>query len=54
MATHNLAEFAEMDGDVVEAERRYKEARSLAKGIGFDEGVKNADKGLERLRAKTE
>lgn len=49
MATHNLGEFAEMDGKVQEAQRRYKEARGLAKAIGFKDGVKNANEGLKRL-----
>lgn len=52
VATHNLGEFAEMDGNIVEARRRYQEAKSLAKAIGFQEGIENADKGLERLRGK--
>ena len=49
VATHNLGEFAEMDGDVREARKRYEEARSLAKAFGFDEGVSNADESLKRL-----
>lgn len=49
VATHNLAEFAEMDGDIVEARKRYEEARSLAKALKFKEGVVKAEKALERL-----
>jgi len=49
VATHNLGEFAEMDGDVAEARRRYEEARGLAKGVGFVEGVRNAEEGLRRV-----
>jgi len=49
VATHNLGEFAEMNGDIVEARRRYEEARSLAKGMGFQDGVTNAEEGLKRL-----
>ncbi|MCJ1227224.1 hypothetical protein MMC12_003879 [Toensbergia leucococca] len=49
VATHNLGEFAEMDGDLVEARRRYEEGRGLSKGIGFAEGVRNAEEGLRRL-----
>lgn len=53
VATHNLGEFAEMDGDVAEARRRYQEAASLARAVGFQEGVTNADAALTRLGSKT-
>lgn len=49
VATHNLGEFAEMDGDIQEARRRYSEAEGLAKAIDFQEGVKNAREGLKRV-----
>lgn len=49
VATHNLGEFAEMDRDIVEARRRYEEARSLARAIGFQEGVVNSEAALKRL-----
>lgn len=49
VATHNLAEFAEMDGNVAEARRRYEEASALAGAIGFEEGIENANDGLRRL-----
>ena len=49
VATHNLGEFAELDGNIQEARRRYEEAAALAKAIGFPEGVANAKKGLKRL-----
>ncbi|KAI9805622.1 MAG: hypothetical protein M1833_005114 [Piccolia ochrophora] len=52
VATHNLGEFAEMEGRVAEARNRYEEARSLAKGLGFAEGVGMADAGLKRLKGK--
>ncbi|MCJ1365389.1 hypothetical protein MMC16_004510 [Acarospora aff. strigata] len=52
VATHNLGEFAEMDGDVAEARRRYGEARALAEAIGFAEGVRNAKEGLRRVERK--
>ncbi|KAL3424272.1 TPR domain-containing protein [Phlyctema vagabunda] len=52
VATHNLGEFAEMDGDIREARKRYQEARALAKSIGFEDGVENAKAALDRL-AKT-
>ncbi|KAF2110722.1 hypothetical protein BDV96DRAFT_583636 [Lophiotrema nucula] len=51
-ATHNLAEFLEMQGRVGDAWRKYKEAESLAKAIGFSEGVANAREGQKRLREK--
>lgn len=49
VATHNLGEFAEMAGDLPIATRYYREAESLAKGIGFEDGVQNAKEGLERV-----
>ncbi|RQM08029.1 hypothetical protein DH86_00001362 [Scytalidium sp. 3C] len=52
VATHNLAEFAEMDGNIADARRLYDEAKSLAKAIGFQEGVINAEEGLRRLKGK--
>ena len=38
-----------MDGDLAEARRRYEEARGLSERLGFGEGVRNAEKGLERV-----
>jgi hypothetical protein len=49
VATHNLGEFAEMDGSIAEARKRFEEAKSLAKAIGFQEGVINAEEGLRRV-----
>jgi hypothetical protein len=49
VATHNLGEFAEMAGDLGIATKYYIEAESLAKGIGFEDGVKNAQEGLVRV-----
>ncbi|PQE33011.1 tpr domain-containing protein [Rutstroemia sp. NJR-2017a WRK4] len=49
VATHNLGEFAEMLGEKEEARKRYEEARSLARGIGFAEGVQRSEEGLRRL-----
>ncbi|PMD25515.1 hypothetical protein NA56DRAFT_619655 [Hyaloscypha hepaticicola] len=49
VATHNLGEFAEMDGNIAEARKRFEEAKSLAKAIGFQEGVTNAEEGLRRV-----
>ncbi|TKX19125.1 TPR repeat-containing protein 3 [Elsinoe australis] len=51
VAIHNLGEFAEMVGQRGEAGKRYKEALSLAKAVGFTDGVKQATEGLKRLRA---
>lgn len=48
-ATHNLGEFAEMDGNIAEARARYEEAGSLAHAIGFEDGVRAADDGLRRV-----
>ncbi|KAL8720283.1 MAG: hypothetical protein Q9225_002821, partial [Loekoesia sp. 1 TL-2023] len=52
VATHNLGEFAEMVGDLVEARRRYDEGRSLSKGIGFVEGIRKADERLRGLEGR--
>ena len=49
VATHNLGEFAEMDGDIAEARRRYEEARGLSQVIGFRGGVERAEEGLSRV-----
>ena len=51
VATHNLGEFAEMDGNVREARERYEEAGSIAHAINFEEGVISANEGLRRLHA---
>jgi hypothetical protein len=50
VATHNLGEFAEMDGNIAEARQKFEEAKSLAKGIGFQEGVANAEAALRRTQ----
>lgn len=49
VATHNLGEFAEMSQDVAEATRRYKEAISLSRAVGFHEGVENGSARLREL-----
>ncbi|MCJ1340420.1 hypothetical protein MMC09_005716 [Bachmanniomyces sp. S44760] len=49
VATHNLGEFLEMEGDIRGARVRYEEAGGLARAIGFREGVGNAEEGLRRL-----
>ena len=50
VATHNLGEILEMRGQPQEARKRYEEARSLSKAIGFDDGVKQAAAALRRLK----
>lgn len=52
VATHNLGEFAEMDGDIAAARLKYEEAKSLSKVIGFKEGVSNAETALKKLSEK--
>jgi hypothetical protein len=52
VATHNLGEFAEMLGDVAEARKRFGEAASLARAVGFKEGVTNSEEALRRLDKK--
>ncbi|KAG9243092.1 hypothetical protein BJ878DRAFT_535461 [Calycina marina] len=49
VATHNLGEFAEMDGNIAEARKRFEEAKTLAKVVGFADGVKNAEEALKRI-----
>jgi hypothetical protein len=52
VAIHNLGEFAEMNGNIAEARKKFEEAKGLAKAIGFQEGVINSEEALRRL-AKT-
>ncbi|KAG9999404.1 hypothetical protein KCU78_g15922, partial [Aureobasidium melanogenum] len=49
VALHNLGEFAEMNKDIAEAKKRYKEAVSLARAIGFEDGLENSSAALRRL-----
>jgi hypothetical protein len=49
VATHNLGEFAEMDGNIAEARARFEEAKSLAKAINFQEGMISSEDALRRL-----
>lgn len=49
VALHNLGEFAEMSKNVEAAKRRYKEAVSIARSVGFDEGRENSEAALKRL-----
>lgn len=41
-----------MEGDLDEAERRYKEGKEMSKAIGFEDGVKRADELLKDLKEK--
>ncbi|GIZ42424.1 hypothetical protein CKM354_000569600 [Cercospora kikuchii] len=49
VATHNLGEFAEMSNDIDLARKKYKEAISLARAIGFEEGVEQSSARLREL-----
>lgn len=49
VATTNLGDFAQMEGDLEEARRRWEEGRSLSRAIGFQEGEREATEKLERL-----
>jgi len=51
-ASYNLGELAEMLDQHGEAEKRYREAKALAEGIGFEDGVARADTALKRLAKK--
>ncbi|KAB8236190.1 TPR domain protein [Aspergillus alliaceus] len=51
-ATYNLGELAEFQGKGKEAERLYREAKSLAEGLGFEEGVAMTDSALKRVTKK--
>lgn len=52
VATHNLGEIAEMANDLDEAKRRYHEAISLAKAIGYQDGLEQSSKRLRRLEGR--
>lgn len=51
VATHNLGEFFEMQGNYEMAKRKYDEADGLAKVLGFEEGRENAREGWRRVDA---
>ncbi|KAJ5659646.1 hypothetical protein N7507_006097 [Penicillium longicatenatum] len=51
-ATYNLGELAELQKKPDVALKRYSEAKSLAKGLGFEEGIAMADEALKRLAKK--
>lgn len=46
-------EFAELFKDYVAAKKSYTEAASLAKAMGFDDGVRNSAEALARLAKKS-
>lgn len=50
VATHNLGEIAEMLGNKAAAVERYTEAVSLAKGIGYQEGLEMSSRRLRELK----
>jgi len=51
VALHNLGEFAQMKGDLAEASKKFTEAVSLAKAVGFLEGVENGEARLKELES---
>lgn len=48
-ATYNLGEIAELQNKPDVAQQRYAEAKSLAQGLGYGEGISMADEALKRL-----
>ncbi|KAJ5168128.1 uncharacterized protein N7482_003722 [Penicillium canariense] len=48
-ATYNLGEIAELQNKPDVAQQRYAEAKSLAKGLGYEEGISMSDEALKRL-----
>ncbi|KAJ5569989.1 uncharacterized protein N7459_009419 [Penicillium hispanicum] len=52
VATYNLGELAELQKKPSVAKERYSEAKSLAQGLGYEEGVSMADAALKRLAKK--
>ncbi|KAJ6014504.1 hypothetical protein N7540_009095 [Penicillium herquei] len=52
VATYNLGELAELQKKPEVAKQRYLEAKSLASGLGFEEGISMADTALKRLAKK--
>lgn len=51
-ATYNLGELAELQNKPDVAKQCYTEAQSLAKALGYEDGVAMADAALKRLRKK--
>ena len=52
VATINLGDLAMMEGDLDEAERRYKEGKEMSKAIIFEDGVRRANELLKDLKEK--
>ena len=50
-ATYNLGELAMMANQRNEATKRYREAESLARATGFEDGVTRAQAALKRMRS---
>lgn len=48
-ATYNLGEIAELQNKPDVAQQRYAEAKSLAQGLGYEEGISMADEAMKRL-----
>ena len=49
VATVNLGDFAEMEGNLEEARRRWEEGESLSRAIGFEEGRREALEKMKKL-----
>ena len=49
VATYNLGEIAELQNKPDVAQQRYAEAKSLAQGLGYEEGIAMTDKAMKRL-----
>ncbi|KAL9064598.1 MAG: hypothetical protein Q9161_008775 [Pseudevernia consocians] len=52
VAMINLGDFAMMEGNLDEAERRYEDGKKISMGMGFQEGVAKADELLKDLKKK--
>jgi len=51
-ATYNLGELAEMQGKREEAVKRYRETKSLAVRLGFEDAIAMADGALKRMSSR--
>ncbi|RKF73262.1 TPR repeat-containing protein P27G11.02 [Golovinomyces cichoracearum] len=54
VAIFNLAEIAEMRGDLINARKKYEEAAEMAKSIGFKVGLKKSRTALKRIEKQIE
>ena len=50
VATINLGDFAAMENNLEEAQRKWKEGESLSQAIGFEEGKRVASKKIKEGR----